>query len=701
MEQDIHTLVGVFQGVLRPFQRSPPIERSPVMVFWDTEYDDGGLISSQFGWHEDGEFRTEILFLEELDRESLRELIVGLVGEHSKIHVISHFSQSELKHLTDLWEMSLSVINKSIYARHRELRFIDSFSHFLCGLDRMGRSVGIPKIDIGDRIRDMRELLREDPELFRAYALRDVEVLALAWCKRRDFVLDRFGVDILNCVTTAHTSINIFKSRYLGGPIEPTFFDFVKKVRKKPDGSWKEYYTRDHYYSGSKDKRYTALKAYWGGRREAFGRGLLREDVEIWDVASMYPHLALLPLPLKETKWTQTRGLRELLDGEGYVHCRFRFEPGTPYPMLPLMHSKFPKLVFPLSGETWCTTPELRLAESLGCTIDVVDGWVFYPSTYEEEHPLRDYLLDCIEIKNDSEGGTVEYEVAKLMMNSIIGKFMQRSPIYSVEDSLQVLRALGYDLEALRGFLSKQVTRQRLKRPRFVSQNWSPEWGALILGRARAVIGDLMATSKALTGHTDSVIIRKGSKVQCPSLDLMRSLGSDLIHEEQYDGDSFWICRSAVYTTLRDGKALKPTHHGYPVNRHEDFGDIIEHNLGNPGDLISKCSKTHLVTVKEALRTGKPLGGQEVKTYNINWVWDDKRRFNGQEDQPWTTWTETEPWESIEELLSTVNPKRPSRMTLPTEKVVKIRELKGHMSTRAIARVVGCSQSSVSKYLSE
>jgi hypothetical protein len=263
-----------------------------------------------------------------------------------------------------------------------------------------------------------------------------------------------------------------------------------------------------------------------------------------------------------------------------------------------------------------------------------------------------------------------------------------------------MLKNFGYDFEALRCFLSQQKTRQSLKRPKFVSSNWSPEWGALILGRARAVIGDLMATSRALTGHTDSVIIRKGSRVQCPSLGLIRSLGSDLVHEKQYDGDMFWICRSAVYTTLRNGEALKPTHHGYPVDRHRDFGDIIEHNLENPRSLISKCSKTHLVTPKESLRTGKPLGAQEIRNYNINWVWDGKRVLDGNDDELWTGWANTRPWSSIETLLETTLPKKTRKTrALNPDQVEKIQRLRAEgLSAARVAALTGFSPGTVYKY---
>jgi hypothetical protein len=225
-----------------------------------------------------------------------------------------------------------------------------------------------------------------------------------------------------------------------------------------------------------------------------------------------------------------------------------------------------------------------------------------------------------MEIKNNSQKGSLEYETAKPMMNSVIGKFMQRDPLYSIEDSLDVLRSLDYDFMALRDFLKHLETRQRLKRPRFVSSNWSPEWGALILGRARAIIGNFMNTSKAITGHTDSVIIFKGSPIQCPSLDLLKSVDSGIFHEKHYDANGFWILRSAVYSPIKNGVCIKPTHHGYPTNTDRDFGKIIETNLLAKSPIVNKCYRDHIVSPKESLRFGKELGVTETKEYKIDWA---------------------------------------------------------------------------------
>jgi len=336
----------------------------------------------------------------------------------------------------------------------------------------------------------------------------------------------------------------------------------------------------------------------------------------------------------------------------------------------------------------------------LGCQFNTVKGWVFEPSQYEENHPLKNYILKCMELKNNSVKGSLQYQTSKLLMNSIIGKFMQRNPVYSIEDTLDLLKTLDFDFKAVQNYLSKQKTHQSLKRPQLVSPNWSPEWGSLILGRARAIIGDFMNVSIALTGHTDSVVIKKGSSLNCKSLSLLKTLGSDIEHQKEYDGTSFWICRSSVYSPMLNDVAVKPTHHGYPVNKDRDFGKIIEHNLTHE-EKINECSKIHIVTPKEFLRYGKPLGSHEIKTYKISWKWDDKRVLLEPLQELWSKCSETRPWKNIPELIGVLGlDKKKGRNKIDESEVSEWKEKHERgLSYYTIAKEHHRSPSTISKYL--
>ncbi|MDI6715310.1 MAG: DNA polymerase [Thermodesulfovibrio sp.] len=457
------------------------------------------------------------------------------------------------------------------------------------------------------------------------------------------------------------------------------------------------------------------MKCYWGGRREAFFRGLINSPVEIWDVKQMYPTMAKLPLPNKDTEWHFLEGsenLQNIIGGIGYVHCSFRFPETTEYPCLPVFDSRFSKLVFPLEGESWATTYELKLALKLGCEFRDVKAWVFYPTENERNHPLKQFMEYFTDLKNQNPEGSMFYETSKLLMNALIGKFCQRDPEYSIETYQNVLASLGYDYTQFQEIMKHLEYRQKFKNPINVGSSWSPEWSSLILGSSRAIISEIMNVSKAITGHTDSVIVFKGSKVKCEALDMLYRLSSDLEHKAYYDSDSFWICRSAVYSPLRNRVTIKPTHHGYPTDTHEDFGKIIEANLKAQKPVINECYKTHLTTPKEALRTGQRLSSQITKITKITWDWDYKRKLLNPHVNLWSEYSPSKPWKNVQEILQALNKLQPLNqkwknskpqgrpLALTKEQQTEILKLrKKGVSIRETAQELNLSKDSVHRFL--
>jgi hypothetical protein len=699
LDRDISQLVDCYSQVLKPKKALKPIEH-PTILSLDTEFDCEGLISLCLAWQNPNEtsIYSKLYFSSKptITMEELYGLIVDFcmaynipIGE--TVYLVCHFAQSELQHVPDLWKkLKIKVYQKSMYAEWEapedyecvgevkigkvKLKVIDSYAHFLCGLDKVAKSIGMGKVSLEGLDgqpesywkNNMRLLLKMHRDVFESYAKQDSVILVKAFNERRKWFLKNFGVDILRAPTLAQTSSQIFTTKFLTEPVEPVKYEWAT-FNRQVEGEWKTGWRRTWVYNGSRDKRYFAMKCYWGGRREAFYRGLINEPVEVWDVKSMYPTMAKLPLPNKDTEWHYIEGLNNLqniIDGVGFVNCHFTFPDETEYPCLPVMDSRFPKLVYPLEGESWCTTYELKLALKMGCEISNLKAWVFYPTSSENNHPLKAFMEQFFKLKSQNPEGTMPYETSKLLMNALIGKFCQRDPEYSVETYQNVLASLGYDYSQFQEVMKHLETRKKFKNPVNVGSCWAPEWSSLILGSSRAIISEIMATSKAITGHTDSVIVFKGSKAECEATRLLRALGSDLEHKSQYDGEAFWICRSAVYSPLRKVIGnhwcpIKPTHHGYPVDSHEDFGKIIQTNLEAKVPIITECHKTHLVTPKEALRTGQKLGSQITKITKITWEWDYKRRLLNPNVNLWVECSPSKPWKNIEETIETLGFHKP------------------------------------------
>ena len=724
LDRDINQLIDCYTQVLRHTRARKPLE-NPTVIAFDTEYDKDGLISLCFCVKTNlyPPFKSKLIYSDtaKITIQDLEKHIMNFAEAQAgeTIYVLSHFAQAEIQHIKDLWkQLKIRVYQKSMYANYDgtvKLRFIDTFAHFMCGLEKVARSAGMKKISlegIGGKTEkywkdNMRQLCREHREIFERYAVEDVKVLIEAFHQKREFFKENFGIDILTTVTLAHTAQKVFTKDFLTEPVEPWKEEW-KSSQQNVNGKWTTHWQKTIMYDGSRDKRYYAMKCYWGGRREAFIRGYLEEPVEIWDVKQMYPTMAQLPLPNQTTKWTYLPSNRNSLqkiergEGIGFVHCHFEFPKGFEYPCLPVFDSQFPKLVFPLTGDTWCTSYEVELALRLGAELTDVSAWIFEPTETEWNHPLKKYMQYFNRMKNSNPEGTVPYENAKLLMNSLIGKFCQRDSEYSVESYQNMLEDLEFDYGKFQQVLKNVELRRKYRNPISVGSCWEPEWSALILGSARAIISEIMYATKALTGHTDSVIIRKDSKTDCQAVQRLRELGSDLEHKQKYDADSFWICRSAVYSPILKlvKIANKPTHHGYPCNSHEEFGNIIKENLTAGKPVLNETHKTHLTTPKEALRQKAKLNTQTLRTTQINWDWDFKRKLC-KEVNIWKDWTPTEPWKSLKELLHADGRKQGKilKREYPVQEWQRLR-LKG-WSNRRIAREYKVSRMTVNRQLAQ
>jgi len=738
LDKTIEQLVGCYTQVLKPKRLRKPFE-NPTIIALDTEFDDKGLISLCLAYeNQNGKVFSKntlsskpTITIEKLTKTILKFCRAYKIPVDKTIFVVSHFAQSELQHIPDLWKkLNIRVIHKSMFGEYQcsgqleterlKLKIIDSFSHFLCGLDKVAKAIGLEKVSlegIGNKPeaywkQNMRELLKRHPEVFEHYARQDSEVLVKAWNERRRFFLENFGLDILHDVTLAQTGQKLFTSMFLKAPVEPIKHEWISHYRKQGD-NWKLSWSRKWIYNGSRDKRYFAMKCYWGGRREAFYRGLINNPVEVWDVKQMYPTMARLPLPNQNTKWVYLEGkenLNSILDGIGFTYCKFKFPKETDYPCLPVYDSRFPKLVFPLEGESWATTYELRLALKMNCEVSELKAWVFHPSKTERNHPLKEFMEYFSNLKNKYPEGSMPYMTSKLLMNALIGKFCQRDPEYSFEVYQNLLSQLNYDYEKFRTLMKNLAYRQKIKNPINVGSCWAPEWSSLILGSSRAIISEIMWKSKAITGHTDSVIIFKGTKTKCEATRLLEKLGSTLEHKKQFDGDQFWISRSAVYSPIKNGVPIKPTHHGYPVDNHEQFGEIIKTNLKAHKTIVNECHKTHLTTPKEALKTGAKLGSHTVRVTNINWGWDYKRKLENPHVNLWKEYSLTKPWRNVKEILQALNKTKPSnqkwkntrhkgrpKLNAQAQTILEMR--KQGLSLRKIGERLGISKDTVSRFL--
>lgn len=157
--------------------------------------------------------------------------------------------------------------------------------------------------------------------------------------------------------------------------------------------------------------------AYSGGRVEIFK--MVGENLNYYDVNSLYPYVMRhnkYPL-LHENNYESV----DYFDANsiGIYNVMLRSPDSLSIPLLSYKHEG--KLLFPLgSWNGYYTSSELKKASSLGYEYDVINGWIFN----ECDYIFNDYIDYYYDIKRHSIGS--KKAIAKLMLNSLYGKFGQR-----------------------------------------------------------------------------------------------------------------------------------------------------------------------------------------------------------------------------------------------------------------------------------
>jgi hypothetical protein len=659
---DIEKMEGWEARVLKPIQPHKRMDKVSILGF-DTEFHEDRLLSVQLALMDnEGKLKSKCIMekLEGYDAKRLLKDALDFMFEcgvqpFNRIYLIAHFAVADLGHLKNcLKDFKFREINRAMHAEfivpesqhEKELQFkelalgdfrlkiIDLFAYYPKGLDKIGEMIGLPKLE-ADRA-NILKFYQENPEGFRAYAVRDAEIALKAFMNLRDFLWNKYKVEIFKSPTIASVASHIFRINYLHEAPSP--YTIVAKYQsyRTKKGEWSTRGAKEYRYAGSLDLRDYALRCYWGGRAECFIHGFIKGKFKLYDVVSLYPSASMLqPLPNKDTKWipiTTENMNDEAL--EGYVCVEFEFPEGTRYPCLPVHGNLENRLYFPLKGISYCTMAEIREALRLGCKIKRIEGYGFKPSDKEFNHDLKAFMKEMLELKAQSPKGSLEHETYKLIANALIGKLAQRR----CEDHLDYAQ----ELYAMYGV---PLGKFRFKGREKVGSTWAPEWASLILGKARALMSQFI-NKGALMTVTDSVLLPSNVSLECEALKELRSVGSNL-EAEPYEVESALIVRSKLYALMdANGEIVKEAHHAVHLSSEqckEIFKKALE--LGYDPDMEGK--KEHIAKLKEAIFKGKPLGSSELKPSRIYFRWDYKRILIQEPINMFREYSDTKPIDDV------------------------------------------------------
>lgn len=294
-----------------------------------------------------------------------------------------------------------------------KVTFIDTGNHLKTTLKTLGKIVKQPKMEPPDCLGNRPKNKKEWKELV-DYNVNDARVTYMFMMFLQDTYND-LGAALK--VTVSSTAIDYFRRK------------FLKEVWPQED----------------RKKINLCYQAYYGGRTEAFHRGIFDSDnygvIKSYDVNSLYP-FCLKQFKYPYPKTSEMKGKLSCNDPEDFEGVGY-FTMKAPDDMhIPVLPVKTDKLRFPVGTFTGCYDfNSIRLALNNGYEIEKIYGGLVYEHTFkpfidmiEKLYNLRKSLKSA---QNPAEKG------AKLIMNSFYGKFAynyaNKEMLGNVDDVLSVL----------------------------------------------------------------------------------------------------------------------------------------------------------------------------------------------------------------------------------------------------------------------
>ena len=271
-------------------------------------------------------------------------------------------------------------------SKQGRIKLVDTMNYYKTSLKQIGKIVDLPKMDMPD--------FSDTNKKWIPYCMRDTEICAAAVERIMHFIKDNaLGTFTL---TIPSQAMRAYRHRFMQTKI---------KIAKNSQVVKQE------------------IAAYHGGRCEAFHIGKIEEKpIYVLDVNSMYPYVMKeYEYPIEFLGFCNARDPEELLSLSHKYAVIADLHFHTTKPALPYVHDK---LLFPVgSWRGTYTTPEVQWL----CNNAAIDR-IYSILLYRKAAIFDKYVEFFITVKNQAkkEKNLVEYQIAKLFLNSLYGKFGQR-----------------------------------------------------------------------------------------------------------------------------------------------------------------------------------------------------------------------------------------------------------------------------------
>jgi len=177
---------------------------------------------------------------------------------------------------------------------------------------------------------------------------------------------------------------------------------------------FRRYYQQDNFVEYETPLVDLLKKAYFGGRTENYVKGEVYENINVYDVNSLYPFVmnsCVYPNP------NEIRASKKI-EYFGIYKVKVKIRKDVEFPLLPYRSDK---LIFPVGRfETWCTGAEILAAGEQIENIEILQGFIF-----AKGKKYFDRFTNDLYTMRKANENKFENKVLKLVMNSLYGKFAQ------------------------------------------------------------------------------------------------------------------------------------------------------------------------------------------------------------------------------------------------------------------------------------
>lgn len=427
---------------------------------------------------------TRDMFLKEFDK---------LASQYSSLTFMAHNTQFDLRysklleHITSnagkvesLYMSQGTNVITTNYKNHKQV-FLDSMNWYAFSLAKLGDMVNENKGDINFENCSDQELM--------AYCKQDVRVMIYAFMRYKKWLHDNFGTNI--SYTRGADAFGIWRRSRNAECV--TLHNNLEVLKNE-------------------------TRAYYGGRTEAFKLGNLsgKNWVKI-DVNSLYPYvMSVCKYPVKyrgKIVDTDRYSLLSLMD----MYCvlaKVKCNINSPY--LPKYDRK--GVYFPTGNiEGWFTGAELKhlLYNSIG--LEVIEA-----HSYEQEDIFSHVIASLMrtKVKAELENNEIDRTMSKLIMNSIYGKFAQRTDELEYMEDIDSIKYGSFQrVDENNGEVTTYTVingQVYLKNPTYIGKNSSPIISATVTSNARMYLYMAMlevGIENIAYVDTDSIIMKDSDEL--------------------------------------------------------------------------------------------------------------------------------------------------------------------------------------------